>query len=113
MSRRAKALLHVVFLVGVIIVMLWPRASNASAAFCFGRAVTLYGSTASEPIIGTVGNDVIFAGRGDDTVFGLSGRDRICGGTGDDSIDGMNGYDRVNGGRGHDSCIGELRKGCE
>lgn len=89
-----------------------PR-ETAPSPRCFGHVANRVGTSKGDVILGTFGDDVIRARKGDDTVFGLSGNDLICGGKGDDTIDGMSGEDRANGGKGHDSCFAERTKKCE
>ena len=61
--------------------------------------VSIHGNNKShvlETIIGSEGNDVIYANKGDDAVFGGGGDDRIHGGLGNDTIDGGEGSDTYN-----------------
>lgn len=58
--------------------------------------------TDAETLTGTLGDDVLRAGRGDDLVEGLSGHDEIWGNLGDDNLSGGEGDDLVNGGNGDD-----------
>jgi hypothetical protein len=88
------------------------------SATCFGRTVTLrvpsggadfYGS--SDPavvdvILGTSGEDHIFAQAGNDFVCGGGGWDSIDGGEGDDWIDGEADTDSLYGGPGNDVIYG-------
>jgi Ca2+-binding RTX toxin-like protein len=56
-------------------------------------------------ICGRGGNDIINAGDGDDTVFGGDGNDIMNGGPGDDLLRGEDGHDIING-DGNDDCSG-------
>jgi Putative glucoamylase/RTX calcium-binding nonapeptide repeat (4 copies)/Protein of unknown function (DUF3131) len=79
------------------------------------RGCTITGSSRSETLVGTrgddvicagAGNDTIRAGGGDDVVFGDAGADRIGGGAGDDSLYGDDGADDLRGGLGEDVMSG-------
>ena len=78
---------------------------------CNGKPATIIGTSGSDWIFGTSGDDVIVAKGGNDLVFGSAGNDTIClgngrdwafGGHGDDTIFGEAGRDVVFGGRGGD-----------
>jgi Ca2+-binding RTX toxin-like protein len=73
------------------------------------------GTAGDDSIVGTVENDVIYAGEGNDTVlgglgndyiYGDEGNDSLLGGDGNDTIDGWKGNDSLFGGAGNDSLIG-------
>jgi len=76
--------------------------SGVSALTCADRPVTIKGTSASETITGTAGDDVIWAGNGDDTIDGLGGDDIICAGPGFDTVDGGAGDDELYGNSGND-----------
>ena len=108
MSKRINVVLVVV---AVMIAMLaaTPGASGATEArvgACFGMVPTIIGTAAGETINGTNGNDVIWAGGGNDTVNGNGGDDRLCGAGGSDTLNGGLGNDKVNGGGGNDTLFG-------
>lgn len=79
---------------------------------CGGLAVTVDIGAGQTPtagndvILGTSGDDRIFAGRGDDVICGLGGNDRIFGGPGNDTVYGGPGNDRIVGGPGSDTVRG-------
>ncbi len=56
----------------------------------------------SNVIFGSAGDDVIFAGGGNDWVNGRAGLDVIDGGAGNDTLNGGGGYDRIFGDAGND-----------
>ncbi|BFU93210.1 MAG: hypothetical protein NTAFB01_43970 [Nitrospira sp.] len=58
-----------------------------------------------QTLVGTVENDVLTSGRGDDTLRGLAGNDQLHGGQGDDLLDGGSGTDMMRGGTGNDSYV--------
>ena len=84
---------------------------------CRGRTATVVGTFGDDPsLVGTPGNDVIFAYGGNDAVSAGSGADVVCaeagddqvkGGAGLDVISGARGPDRLLGGRGRDRLLGE------
>ena len=81
---------------------------------CWGKAVTIVGTTGNDTIVGTEGPDVIAGLGGKDTIRGLGGNDHICGtgkiriegGDGDDRLQGSRGDDRLKGGDGDDRIEG-------
>jgi hypothetical protein len=86
--------------------------------FCFGQAATIYrgsgypGTSTATPnapmtIVGTSGNDVIYAANGDDVIDGGGGDDLICGVGGNDKIRGGAGNDRIFGSAGDDDLGGQ------
>lgn len=81
----------------------------AARPTCLGAPATIIGSDRSERLVGTKGDDVIFAGAGSDYVLGKGGNDRICGATGADHLDAGTGAGRVNGGPGTDYIVGGSR----
>ena len=60
----------------------------------------------NETLIGSLGNDNLDGGSGDDSLVGGSGNDTLDGGSGDDSLIGGSGNDILDGGSGDDSLIG-------
>ncbi len=81
-------------------------ASPASAApTCFGRTPTIV----AKPGVttrGTSGSDVILGTSGDDVIRGRGGRDYICSGAGDDKVYGGRGRDYIDLGAGDDFARG-------
>jgi Ca2+-binding RTX toxin-like protein len=59
-------------------------------------------------LVGTIGNDVLTAGRGDDTLSGLAGNDMLSGGQGHDLLDGGPGNDTMTGGAGSDIYVVDM-----
>jgi len=88
----------------VIVVVIGVVAVPASAAVprCFGKAVTIVGTSRDDRLKGTKGRDVIHGRGGDDLVRGLAGNDLLCGGRGSDLLSGRDGRDRLDGGGGDD-----------
>lgn len=80
-----------------------------------GLVATITGTVGNDDLMGTLGDDVIFGGDGNDRITGLGGNDTICGGNGDDEIYGVDGNDalygdagndKISGGNGNDSLFG-------
>lgn len=71
-----------------------------------GLGDPIIGTDKSEKIIGTDGNDLIFALGGSDKVLGKKGHDCIVGGDGHDTLYGQDGNDVILGGEGSDSLRG-------
>ena len=78
---------------------------------------TITGSSKSDTIEGSAGNDVIsgggvlvadslVGGAGNDTLNGASGNDTLAGGTGNDVVNGNAGADTISGGAGNDELNG-------
>nr|WP_256386684.1 DUF4347 domain-containing protein [Hydrocoleum sp. CS-953] len=67
---------------------------------------TINGRGGDDQIIGSRGSDFLYGKEGNDTLQGRIGNDRLFGGNGDDSLLGGQGRDRFNGGRGNDTLIG-------
>ena len=61
-------------------------------------------------VTGTIANDKIKTGNGDDSIDGNNGGDLLNGKGGDDVIDGGIGHDSITGGGGHDILIGGAGK---
>jgi Peptidase family M23/RTX calcium-binding nonapeptide repeat (4 copies) len=74
--------------------------------YCFGRPVTVLGTSRDDVIEGTYTRDVVMARGGNDAVNGRGGPDRICGGGGDDNLRGRVGVDLLDGGWGGDRLTG-------
>jgi len=72
--------------------------------------VTTYGTECADQIIGTSGNDTIFALGGDDEVMPGTGNDTVYGGGGHDDIYTGSGVDHVDGGAGEDFIMGGTEK---
>jgi YVTN family beta-propeller protein len=73
---------------------------------CDGVPATRVGTTGSDTLSGTNGNDVIVALGGNDTIDAGSGNDLVCGASGNDTIDLGSGNDRAFGGTGNDTLRG-------
>lgn len=71
-----------------------------------GLGAPIIGTSKSETLNGTNGNDLIFAMGGSDKVVGNGGDDCIVGGPGSDKLLGNNGADVILGGPGADSIEG-------
>jgi Ca2+-binding RTX toxin-like protein len=84
----------------VIMVVIGIVAVPASAAVprCFGKRVTIVGTSRGDRLTGTSGRDVIHGRGGDDFIRGLGGNDLLCGGGGGDIVVGNEGRDRLHGG---------------
>ncbi|MGH2811869.1 MAG: calcium-binding protein, partial [Actinomycetota bacterium] len=83
-----------------------PLASAAEDRECFGRPVTLVGTSRSDELRGTSGADVIAGFAGNDVIRGLGGNDIVCGGPGHDQLYGGGAHDDLDGGRGSDVLSG-------
>jgi Ca2+-binding RTX toxin-like protein len=109
MVRKSLALVALV----PLLVVFFPTMSSAySPAVC-----TISGTTSSDRITGTSGDDIICAGSGNDTIYSIGGddivyggpgNDRIYSGAGDDKILGDSGNDYVESGSGSDDVDGGL-----
>lgn len=95
------------------------RFGAASLAICFtttnARADIIIGTSASETLHGSSGDDTIIGGGGADTLFGNGGDDTIVGGEesvgayggdGNDTLTGGGSSDGLNGGDGEDTIDG-------
>ncbi len=58
-----------------------------------------------QTVVGTLENDVLTSGRGDDTLRGLAGGDQLNSGQGHDLLDGGSGADTMRGGIGNDTYV--------
>jgi Ca2+-binding RTX toxin-like protein len=67
---------------------------------------TLNGSPGNYTIIGSIGNDLLNGGDGEDRLNGRAGSDTLIGGAGNDLLNGGDGPDRLNGRAGADTLIG-------
>ena len=84
-------------------------AEPADSPSCLGKEATIVGTDGNDVLHGTVGSDVIQAGRGNDIVLGERGNDVICGGPGTDLVRGGRNNDVVSGGPGDgDRAYGDL-----
>ncbi|MEP5732409.1 MAG: DUF4214 domain-containing protein [Sulfitobacter sp.] len=68
-----------------------PNGSDSGASFVvfggdFSGAATEVGTTGTDTLTGTAGNDNIFAGTGNDTLTTSAGNDRVSGGAGEDTF---------------------------
>lgn len=68
---------------------------------------TILGTSGSDTLNGTAGDDVICGRGGNDTINGRGGNDIIFGNRGADTIDGGGGDDTIYGGRGADTIRGQ------
>jgi Ca2+-binding RTX toxin-like protein len=80
-------------------------AASAAVPTCFGKVVTIVGTTGADSITGTAGADVIDGGDGNDTIHGGGGADLICGGAGNDNLFGDAGSNKLDGGPGDDNLV--------
>jgi len=62
----------------------------------------------SQTLVGTLENDMLTSGRGDDTLHGLAGSDQLNGGLGHDLLDGGSGTDTMRGGIGNDIYVVDI-----
>ncbi len=97
---------------GLTLVVFVPNAASAATptATCDGRTATIV--SAAPTVVGTAGDDVIFAtgttgqliraGGGNDVICGSAGPDRILAGDGNDTVFSGNGDDVVTAGNGND-----------
>jgi Ca2+-binding RTX toxin-like protein len=83
-------------IVAVIGILAVP--ASAAVPRCFGRLVTIVGTSRDDRLTGTSGRDVIHGRGGDDFIRGLAGNDLLCGGGGSDIVVGNEGRDRLHGG---------------
>jgi Ca2+-binding RTX toxin-like protein len=60
----------------------------------------------SASYVGSVGNDFLDGGAGNDRIEGLGGNDTVIGGTGNDQMNGGIGADNISGGAGNDRLVG-------
>lgn len=67
--------------------------------------VTILGGSGDDTLIGSQGNDHIFANAGDDTVYGMGGINTLDAGAGSDEIHSLNKADTISGGEGYDKVI--------
>ena len=65
-----------------------------------------FGQSTADHLLGTVADDLIYAGDGADTVWGGAGDDLLIGAVGDDNLIGGDGNDRLAGGQGADTLDG-------
>ncbi len=89
--------------------------SGTTAVYELAFGSEFSGTNAADEINGTIGDDVVNAGRGadvvdggagDDIIHGGRGADILVGGMGDDMIHGGRGGDLINGGTGNDTMSG-------
>lgn len=66
----------------------------------------IYAGNGADVVVGLGGNDIIYGGNGNDVICGGSGDDTLEGGNGNDTINGHFGNDTLNGGNGHDTLTG-------
>ena len=85
------------------------RVGKANAELSLAPLAGIFdgGTAGDDLLIGTPGDDFLFAGAGDDIVIGLPGNDRIFGEAGSDFLIGGTGNDVVDGGTGDDLIFGD------
>ncbi len=85
----------------------FASAQNASALDFHSDAPLSQASSnlSGNNLIGTLGDDVLSGGNGDDTINGLAGADVLTGGNGNDTLIGGVGVDHLLGGRGDDVLV--------
>lgn len=76
-------------------------------AACFTLTPTITGTEGDDRIIGTPGDDIIFAFGGNDEILSGKGDDIVCAGPGNDSVRAGDGDDRVFGQAGDDTLRGQ------
>ena len=79
----------------------------AGEQVCNGQTATIAGSSASESLEGTPGDDVIVGGGGVDEITGGAGNDLICAGPRADEVSGGPDADRIYGSKGDDTLGGD------
>jgi Ca2+-binding RTX toxin-like protein len=72
---------------------------------------TVYGLGGADTLYGGNGDDALFGGAGIDWLYGENGDDRLDGGTGDDFLVGGRGNDQLTGGTGRDTFVFAISKG--
>jgi hypothetical protein len=93
---------------------------------CGGKSPSSLGTSGSDQLVGTPGDDVFLGLGGKDTIKGKGGDDLACGGNGkdklkggadDDRLKGQKGNDFLKGAAGKDKCVGgkgnDTAKKCE
>ncbi|MET0270544.1 MAG: right-handed parallel beta-helix repeat-containing protein [Sphingomonas sp.] len=84
----------------------YTLASEVEVLRVMKGGLTVHGNDLDNRIIGSAGDDIIYAMEGDDAVQGGAGNDTIHGGDGDDTLRGDEGNDWLYGGDGLDMLIG-------
>jgi Ca2+-binding RTX toxin-like protein len=97
---RKRIKIAIVCLVGGLWVI--PALPAEAAPRCFGKVATMVGTSGSDRLRGTNGNDVIVGRGGHDLIRSGGGKDRICGSGGDDVLLAGSGKDLLDGGPGSD-----------
>jgi hypothetical protein len=70
----------------------------------FSNLVSIQGTSAGETLNGSIGDDVIVAGQGNDTINGIGGQDVIYAGEGNDTVSfADSAFQRIDGGTGIDT----------
>ena len=69
---------------------------------------SIYGSAGNNTLTGGSGNDSLNGSIGSDVLFGGTGTDTLIGGSGNDAIHSGGGTDRLTGGSGHDQFVFEF-----
>jgi Ca2+-binding RTX toxin-like protein len=93
---RKRIKIAIVCLVGGLWVI--PALPAEAAPRCFGKVATMVGTSGSDRLRGTNGNDVIVGRGGHDLIRSGGGKDRICGSGGDDVLLAGSGKDLLDGG---------------
>jgi Ca2+-binding RTX toxin-like protein len=100
-------LIRLAFAAAVVGALCIPPASAQPPDNCFGDPTNDPASTdADDYLSGTLGDDVVALGDGNDQYFAFDGDDTVCGNAGDDLIAGEAGADRLDGGVGDDLVLG-------
>jgi Ca2+-binding RTX toxin-like protein len=84
------------------------KSGTSSALVSVAVGGTQTGSSSSDILTGTAGNDSIDGGNGSDILFGNDGNDTLMGGNGTDFLVGSAGDDFLDGGNGKDTLMGGL-----
>jgi Ca2+-binding RTX toxin-like protein len=103
MKSKALATIASVALVATFVGV---QGADAATPTCYGKPVTIVGTTGPDTINGTNGSDVIVGLGGKDAIRGNGGDDLICAGLGNDGVGGGAGSDKINGGEDADTIGG-------
>jgi Ca2+-binding RTX toxin-like protein len=88
-----------------VAVLFMPLSAPAQGATptCFGKPATIVGTSGNDTIYATKYSDVIASLGGGDSVHALAGNDLVCGSDGNDVIFDGYGSDAIDGGNGWDT----------
>jgi peptidoglycan/xylan/chitin deacetylase (PgdA/CDA1 family) len=84
-----------------------PAAADTPVVLCNGLPITIVGTAGDDVIYAEGGNDVIYAGGGNDVIYAAGGDDLVCAGPGDDTVFGGAGNDTLLGESGNDTIHGQ------